>query len=43
MRSFSTSARALFKKLGFPVEKIPESHRSAYEKFFAPGGGAEQA
>ncbi|KAG0646623.1 hypothetical protein D0Z07_7339 [Hyphodiscus hymeniophilus] len=42
MRSFSTSARALFKRLGFPVESIPGSHRSAYEKFFAPGGGAEQ-
>jgi hypothetical protein len=42
MRPFSTSARALFKKLGFPVESIPGPHRSAYEKFFAPGGGAEQ-
>ncbi|CAG8973432.1 hypothetical protein HYALB_00006458 [Hymenoscyphus albidus] len=42
MRPFSTSARALFKRLGFPVESIPDTHRSGYEKFFSPDGGAEQ-
>ncbi|ATY61659.1 hypothetical protein A9K55_008102 [Cordyceps militaris] len=40
-RFFSTSVRSFFRVVGLAIEKIPESHREAFNTFTKPGGAAE--